>query len=89
MPRPKTKAVTKTPDSFGYQLMKYRKLKGVTQSDLASAIGVSQRVISYYENESSHPPSTILVKLTEILGISSDTLLGISDPREEIIELLQ
>ena len=85
MPRAKTKMETKTPGSFGYQLMKYRKLKELTQADLAREVGVSQRVISYYENESSHPPSTILIKLTEILGVSSDILLGVLDSRKEII----
>lgn len=86
MPRARTKPPTKIPGSFGYQLLRCRKVRGLTQVELAELVGVSQRVISYYENESQYPPSTILKKLAEALGVSSDTLLGLEDPREEITQ---
>ena len=86
MPRARTKPPTKVPGSFGHQLLRCRKSRGLTQEELAKLVDVSQRVISYYENESQHPPSTILKKLAEALGVSSDTLLGLEDSREEIIQ---
>jgi len=66
--------------------MKYRKARGMTQEELGQAVGVTQRAISYYENESQHPPSTILVKLAETLGVSADTLLCIDDAREALAQ---
>lgn len=86
MPRPKTKKTTKLPGTFGHQLMTCRKRRGYTQGELADMVGVSQRVISYYENESKHPPSTILIKLAEALGVSCDTLLGRKNGKGEILE---
>ena len=84
MPRPRTKHATKAPGSLGHHLMDCRKSRGLTQGELAKMVGVSQRVISYYENESKHPPSTILAKLAETLGVSCDTLLGLKDDRAKI-----
>lgn len=86
MPRKRTKPDTKIAGKFGYQLMAYRKKRGMTQAELANAVGVSQRVISYYENESQHPPSTILVKLAETLSVSTDVLLCIEEAREELMK---
>jgi len=35
-------------------LIELRKARGMTQYDLADAIGTTQRTISYYENEGGH-----------------------------------
>lgn len=44
---------------------------------MADEIGVSRRVIGYYESESQHPPANLLVELSNTLNISADELLGI------------
>lgn len=63
---------------FGQRLASLRKSKGITQIDLAAAIGSTQRAISYYENEGGYPPAPIVGELAKAIGITSDELLGLS-----------
>ena len=44
--------------AFGKRLFALRKTRGLTQVQLADALGTTQRVISYYETEAELPPST-------------------------------
>ncbi|MEE8060162.1 MAG: helix-turn-helix transcriptional regulator [Pseudomonadales bacterium] len=62
---------------FGRRLVKLRKVAGYTQVELAKELEVTQRMISHYEGHSDLPPSSILVKLVKVLGVTSDELLGI------------
>jgi len=62
---------------FGKRLAELRKNAGYTQQELADELGVSRRVIGYYESESQHPPASLLVDLCQVLDISSDELLGL------------
>lgn len=69
--------------SFGKTLKKLRIARGLTQNELASQVGVSQRMIVYYELESVHPPVAILPDLARTLNVSIEQLLGakaIKDP---------
>jgi len=61
---------------FGKRLAELRKAAGYTQLQLADEIGVSRRVIAYYETEAVNPPATFLADLASALGLSSDELLG-------------
>lgn len=64
---------------FGPQLAALRKAAGYTQQELAEEIGVSRRVIAYYEAESQHPPAALLVDLARALNVSTDILLGVAE----------
>jgi len=68
-------------DSLGQRIVQYRTKAGLTQKALASAIGVSPQALSYYENDRNDPPTTVLVKIAEILNITGDKLLGLADVR--------
>ena len=59
-----------------------RKNTGYTQQELANELGVSRRVIGYYESESQHPPANLLVDLAYTLNISVDELLGIKQVKK-------
>lgn len=61
------------------QISKLRKAKGITQSDLANALGISFQSISKWENENSLPDITMLPLLSQYFGVSVDYLLGL-DP---------
>ena len=61
---------------FGIRLAKIRKSRGLTQSELGEKVGVSLRVISYYECESSQPPGPILISLAQALDVTVDELMG-------------
>jgi len=66
--------------SFGQRLRLIRKASGLTQTDLAKAVGVSKRVISYYErNEGNAPTADLIAKFADILKVSSDELLGLTE----------
>jgi transcriptional regulator with XRE-family HTH domain len=65
-------------DGFGARLAALRKEAGYTQQQLADEIGVSRRVVAYYEGETEHPPASLLVDLAQALGRSTDALLGVS-----------
>ncbi len=61
---------------FGDRLVMLRKTVGFTQQELAKELGVSRRMIAYYEGETQHPPTTILPRLAQALGVSADELLN-------------
>ena len=72
-----SKKVNEALADFGPRLAQFRKSAGYTQQQLADEIGVTRRMIAYYETESQHPPANLLVDLAKALGITSDALLGL------------
>ena len=59
-------------------LTQLRNAKGVTQDDVAKALGVSNKTVSKWENGTSSPDLTMLVALAEYYNVSTDMLLGLS-----------
>ena len=53
--------------------------KKLSQPDLAKLIGVSNGMISFWENGVNEPTITNLVKLSQIFEVSTDYLLGLED----------
>lgn len=76
--RGKKKAVAPTTanDAFGERLKRFRTAKGWTQTDLGEHVGISQRVVAYYETEGGTPAPDLLIKLADALNVSTDVLLG-------------
>lgn len=62
---------------FGARLAELRKAAGVTQTALAAEIGISQRMMAYYEGPSAQPPANLLPLIARALGVSIDALLGV------------
>lgn len=73
---------TRTLEGFGPRLAAIRQAQGLTQAELGHAAHVSQRVIAYYETESTQPPGALLVDLARALRVSADELLGLK-PRTD------
>lgn len=71
----------RTLKGFGPRLAEIRKSKGFTQAELAEAVGVSKRVITYYEQDDAQPPGAMLVDLAKKLKVTSDELLGLKPPK--------
>jgi transcriptional regulator with XRE-family HTH domain len=65
--------------NFGKRLAELRKASGLTQQKLADTVGVSRRVIAYYESETDYPPAHIILPLSRALNVSTDELLGAKD----------
>jgi len=64
-------------ESQGQRLARLRKAAGVTQAELAKAIGTSQRMIAYYERHSLELPARHLPQMAKALGVTVDQLLGV------------
>ena len=63
--------------TLGKRIIENRKRLGLTQDRLAEQLGVTAQAVSKWENDQSCPDITMLPKLAEIFGISTDELLGI------------
>ncbi len=68
-----------SPSVFGSRLIAARRARGVTQTQLADAIGSTQRAISYYEAEGGNPPMEVAAKIAKALGTTADDLLGLAE----------
>lgn len=67
---------------FATQLKTIRKSKGVTQKQLAQAVGASERGIQSYEIGERKPAFDQLLALADYFDVSLDYLCGRSDVRE-------
>ena len=71
--------------TLGKRIVSNRKRMGLTQDQLAEKLGVTAQAVSKWENDQSCPDITMLPRLAEIFGISTDELLGIEpQPRETV-----
>jgi transcriptional regulator with XRE-family HTH domain len=73
-----------TMEGFGRRLAALRQSRGMTQTELGDAAGVSQRVVAYYESESAQPPGSLLVNFARALKVSTDELLGVRPIAEKL-----
>jgi transcriptional regulator with XRE-family HTH domain len=59
-------------EGFGQRLARFRKGKGLTQTELGELVHVSKRVIAYYETEGGQPPGAMLAELARHLDVTVD-----------------
>jgi transcriptional regulator with XRE-family HTH domain len=62
--------------NLGEQLGLLRRAMGQSQSQAAAKLGVSQALLSHYENGSREPKLEFIVKLCDYYGVSADYLIG-------------
>ena len=62
--------------SFGENLCKARKLKGLSQEELAFQLNVSRQSVSFWENNQTVPSFENLLAICNILEVNSSILLG-------------
>ena len=70
--------------SIGKNIKKYRTQKGMTQRELAEAIGVSVQAISKWECGST-PDISQIIPLSSVLNVSPNELLDYMDERKHKI----
>lgn len=61
--------------TFKEKIVKLRKLKGLTQDEFASAVGVSRQAVYKWECGQSYPEVAKLLEIKFLFGISIDDLL--------------
>jgi transcriptional regulator with XRE-family HTH domain len=59
------------------RLATIRKARGVTQIDLSARLGITQSMLSKYERGDLRLHGAMLARLSEILSVSTDELLGV------------
>lgn len=64
---------------FGSIVITLRKEKGISQTDLASLLGIHKNVLGRYERDEVKPSIEIARKIADILDVSLDYLTGKTD----------
>src|SRR5437016_4858102 len=72
-----------TDEPIGERLARLRRERGITQAELADALGLAQPNISDYERGILRLNADLILKLTGILKVSADELLGIGEPKSK------
>ena len=67
----------KATESFGQRLATIRKSRGLTQTQLGEALGITKRNVAYFETDGGEPPGPILPMMAKVLDVSIDELLGV------------
>lgn len=68
---------------IGRKIAELRKKKGMTQEQLAAALGVSAPAVSKWETDSSYPDIALLCPLARALGTDVDALLAFEEELAE------
>lgn len=67
--------------AFGARLWAARERQGMTQQQLADALGVRANLVRYYERNVANPKIEVARKCAAALGVSLDELLGKAQPK--------
>jgi transcriptional regulator with XRE-family HTH domain len=74
--------------TFSKRLNAARRMRGLSQSDLASKAGLQQVAISFFETGRRAPSFGNLKRLADALEVTSDYLMGRSDFAEAPMEIV-
>lgn len=74
---------------IGDTIQKLRKIKGLTQEQVANALGITTAAVSKWETNNTYPDISLLAPLARLLGTSVDHILNFKNKlSEEEIEIL-
>lgn len=62
--------------TFCERLKKEREKRGLTQEEMAKAIGVGQTAYCYFENGMRVPSIAVLIQIADYCNVSIDYLVG-------------
>lgn len=66
---------------MGTRIRNLRLERGMTQENVANGIGISRTCMANYETGKRHPDPLILRRLSQLLGVSVEFLIGTSKVR--------
>lgn len=70
---------------LGERIHELRLHRGWSQVDLAKRLNVTKQTISNWENENIQPSIEMLIRLSQIFGVTTDYMLGLEQiPRLNI-----
>ena len=76
-----------SPEAIGERIRTAREKMNMKQEDSASKLFCKREVVSYYENGNRDIKTDTLIRLSEILGVTTDYLLGLSKAQTKDIEV--
>jgi transcriptional regulator with XRE-family HTH domain len=76
--RPASGTAGSAAETVGQRLARLRRERGLTQAELAGRLGIAQPIVSDYERGELRLHGQLIVRLTAILGVSADELLGLT-----------
>lgn len=79
----------KTLNILAINIRIYRKQKGLSQRALGKLIGVDHSHISKWETGSINPGADNLVKLAQVLGVNTSTLMGNTNMQVNFLDQVQ
>ena len=82
MPRRTTK-VTTLEQTIGARIAQIRKQRGMSQTDLAKKIGLSQSVLSRHERGTLRLHGALVTELAKALHSSADEILGLKESKQD------
>ena len=65
------------------KLVELRNARGVTQEDVAQSLSISNKTVSKWENGASTPDLPMVIELAKYYGVTTDTLLGLSEDKKQ------
>ena len=68
--------------SFGNYLCEQRRKRGISQSELAEMLGVTNKAVSKWENGRAKPTTNVLRKLASVFGTDVERLLSLREERK-------
>lgn len=80
-PEEKGKMNIETKQIFAARAKTLRKERGLSQTELAAALGISRTSVNLYESASRVPDITALARYASFFSVTSDYLLGLSENR--------
>ena len=83
VPKQTLPPITDSDETIGQRIAHFRKLRGMTQRQLADRIGIVQNLVSDYENGKIRLYDEMVARFAIALKVSSDDILGINDKLEE------
>ncbi len=66
-------------DAFSKNMSELRRARGLSQRKAAADLGISQALLSHYENGAREPGLPFLCRACKYYGVSADYMLGLSD----------
>lgn len=66
-----------------YNVKKARELAGLSQKQMAEALGITQQSVYYYESGTRDIKASMLLKMSKVTGVTVSYLLGLTNNPHE------
>lgn len=66
-------------ETIGQRLVRLRKERGYTQTEIANKIGITQKLISDYELDKLRPHPDMTIRFAMAYKVTTDEILGLKD----------